>query len=389
MAKCREHGWNPNLLVFSPIGQILRPRLASQWQERHGALERLGLKACRLPSPPSRFPQLWSEGPSLRWWLRCRLGRDPQAVLHCRGHAATLLALDAREASPGLKVVFDCRGIEGEEYAYVRGYTGITEAPEHIACQARLIDTSERRAAHGADRIICVSDAMRREVSKRWRVPPDKISVLPCCTDTSSALEAYRNRDSLRQELGLSGRLVVAYCGSLERWQMPEACLAWFNCIREIRTDAHFLAVTTHPERIINFANAAGIPESRRTVISVPQAEVALYLAAADCGLLIREPSLVNRVASPVKFAEYLAAGVPLLISDNVGDYSGVIRTFKLGAVLPESCSGEPGRKQVRDFLARMESEGRTGIASRCAKYAAEHLEWARMCDRLDWVYRN
>src|SRR5690606_2328804 len=144
-----------------------------------------------------------------------------------------------------------------------------------------------------------------------------------------AAARAVGNRERMRKTLGLDDRLVVAYCGSLEEWQVPEAALTWFRCIADQRPDAHLLAITTHPQRMKVFAENAGIPESQFTLVSVAQAQVAQYLAAADCGLLIRERTLVNQVASPVKFAEYLAAGVPVLISEGVGDYSEAVRSRK------------------------------------------------------------
>ena len=38
--------------------------------------------------------------------------------------------------------------------------------------------------------------------------------------------------------------------------------------------------------------------------------------------MIIREESITNQVSSPVKFAEYLYAGLKIIISSNIGDYS-------------------------------------------------------------------
>jgi hypothetical protein len=57
------------------------------------------------------------------------------------------------------------------------------------------------------------------------------------------------------------------------------------------------------------------------------------YLIAADYGLLIREESITNKVASPVKFAEYLACGLKVIISENLGDYSEFIEKYNCGVL--------------------------------------------------------
>ena len=54
-------------------------------------------------------------------------------------------------------------------------------------------------------------------------------------------------------------------------------------------------------------------------------------LAACDYGILIRENTVTNQVASPTKFAEYLASGLPVIISPNLGDYSAFVETHHCG----------------------------------------------------------
>ncbi|RMG17641.1 MAG: glycosyltransferase family 1 protein, partial [Planctomycetota bacterium] len=57
-------------------------------------------------------------------------------------------------------------------------------------------------------------------------------------------------------------------------------------------------------------------------------------LNAADLALLLRRRDPVHAAASPTKAAEALACGVPLLVSEGIGDLSGLVRREGLGAVL-------------------------------------------------------
>ena len=59
--------------------------------------------------------------------------------------------------------------------------------------------------------------------------------------------------------------------------------------------------------------------------------QVTDILAACDYGILIRENTVTNQVASPTKFAEYLASGLPVIISANLGDYSAFVETHRCG----------------------------------------------------------
>ena len=58
------------------------------------------------------------------------------------------------------------------------------------------------------------------------------------------------------------------------------------------------------------------------------------YLCAADIGLLFRENTPTNNVASPTKFAEYVMAGLPIIISKAVGDFSAFVKKYKIGLVV-------------------------------------------------------
>ncbi len=66
----------------------------------------------------------------------------------------------------------------------------------------------------------------------------------------------------------------------------------------------------------------------------VDHKEVIDYLFMSDYGLLIREQSVTNKVASPVKFAEYLSCGLPVLISENLGDYTSFVKANGCGQVI-------------------------------------------------------
>ena len=58
---------------------------------------------------------------------------------------------------------------------------------------------------------------------------------------------------------------------------------------------------------------------------------------AADYGLLIRENSFTNQVASPVKFAEYLCCGLPVIISERLGDYSEFVEKNGCGYIIKDN----------------------------------------------------
>lgn len=62
--------------------------------------------------------------------------------------------------------------------------------------------------------------------------------------------------------------------------------------------------------------------------------EVFDYLSVADYGILFREQTVTNKVASPEKFAEYLSAGLKVLISEKLGDFSEFVEKNNCGIII-------------------------------------------------------
>ena len=61
--------------------------------------------------------------------------------------------------------------------------------------------------------------------------------------------------------------------------------------------------------------------------------EVIQMITMGDYGLIIRENSITNYVASPVKFAEYLYAGLRIVMSEKIGDYNLFLKENNCGIV--------------------------------------------------------
>ena len=76
------------------------------------------------------------------------------------------------------------------------------------------------------------------------------------------------------------------------------------------------------------------LPENVVLLTELPHDQVANVLQRAHAGLLLRRSHPVNRVASPTKFGEYLAAGVPVIMTEGIGDFSDLAAQRGVGIVL-------------------------------------------------------
>ncbi|HOZ40659.1 MAG: hypothetical protein IPN62_14435 [Flavobacteriales bacterium] len=255
-----------------------------------------------------------------RWllWVVCLLLR-PKAIM-ARGVMATWMALRMRDSGLVKRVMFDGRGAYAAEWEEYR----IIDDDDLIA-QFRPL---EQEAVSEADLRLAVSEALVAHWRERYGYRGDAHVVIPCTLGTEGT---GRNASVPPRD----GRVRLVYSGSSAGWQ-------GFSLLEELlvpllegdaRVDVLFLARRDkHVQALMD-----RFP-GRVAQAWLEPAEVGPVLAIQDLGILLRESTITNKVSSPTKFAEYLAAGLPVIISSGIGDFSEAVRAHGLGVVY------EPGQ---------------------------------------------
>jgi glycosyltransferase involved in cell wall biosynthesis len=377
------------IVVLTPPGQFTRRRVRQKLISIHKRAKQQNVSISWLPSPPTRLNQRWFNQIVLAWWLRRHAAGTSPVVLHCRNAFSTTLALTLRRRLANLRVIFDCRGAASAEYA---GYHGLDETnfinwPQENRAAYTRIDECERLALRESDGVLFVSHAMRNYYNERIGLRENlRYAVVPGCVDTKQYRIASRQRDEVRHRLNLNGKFVVIYCGNLDWYQLPQESLRLFRIISTIKPNAHFLAITTHAARMEQEIRHAGILSDKTTVLSVLPDEVGIHLAAGDVALALRACSDASRVASPVKFGEYLASGLPVIATAGIGDYSRAILDNRLGAIVDLELDDYMLTALLRKYL---EPHSLSSITNNCRAYAIEVLDWESNLDLLMSMYRG
>jgi glycosyltransferase involved in cell wall biosynthesis len=270
---------------------------------------------------PNRLDPALSGGHVARR-LAASVGSGP-LVLHCRGPRAAAVGLAVRAKIRGAKTIFDCRGARVEE-------TRMTGEPERVVLQMERL---ERRASRESDAIVGVTRRMGEYLVERYGADPGKIVVVPAGCDETRFAFGSDLRARGRALLDAGDRPVFVFCGGWDPWQAVPLNAALLAALVRREPDALVVALSQDAARIDAALAAAGIPEGGRLVRKVPFDEVPAYLAAADGAVVLREADTVNRVASPVKFSEYKVSGLPVAVSEGLGDAADHVRATGTGVV--------------------------------------------------------
>jgi len=344
--------------------------LAEEWDGMRGVL---GDPPIAVSVLPNRLDPALS-GPLVLRALRSSIPPSP-VIAHCRGSWAAAAGLAVKKRWPGMKVLFDARGARVEEIQM----TG------QAARYARLARRLEGRACLESDAIVCVTGRLADYLAESYGADPARMTVTPAGFDETRFGFDSEARESRRRALGVGNRPVFVFCGGWDPWQAVPLNAGLLRAICDIEPDAFVLGLSQDADRIDRIFEAEGIESGSRRVLRVPFEQVPSYLCAADAAVVLREPSVVNRVASPVKFAEYQGCGLPAAVSEDLGDAARIVTDAGSGVVY----RGDLART-ARDLveLARADRDDPSRRAARAGR-AAGRLSVGANIDVLERLYRS
>jgi hypothetical protein len=110
----------------------------------------------------------------------------------------------------------------------------------------------------------------------------------------------------------------VIYAGGVQNWQNIDAMI---GSIKKNVDKYKFTILTPNIAEFESKLKASGIA-SNVVLKSVPRPQVSSYYKESDYGYILRDNSIVNKVACPTKLIEYMSYGVvPIVLNEEMGDF--------------------------------------------------------------------
>lgn len=211
------------------------------------------------------------------------------------------------------RAILDLHGVVPEELALLRDP------------RAAAMSEVEARAVARADVIVSITAAMTEHVRRKHSIPDGAktfvmVPHLPARAITEARAGYSKN---------------VIYCGGLQKWQQVEKMFAY---VRARAGECRFTFLVPRPEALREAYRELHGEEFPGDVATARPDELGGWYARNAFGLVLREDNIVNRVACPSKFVEYLLHGlVPIVDTDDVGDFKALgTRTVGLAEPLPD-----------------------------------------------------
>ncbi|KPK40741.1 MAG: hypothetical protein AMJ78_06895 [Omnitrophica WOR_2 bacterium SM23_29] len=300
------------------------------------------------------------------------------SIVHARSNIPIAIGYVLKTFLP-IKLLYDRRGIMGEDHTEHSGW-------KKGGLLYQLALGFEGRAIKKSDAIVVLTKKANAQLKNGIDSSKDiLIETVPCCIDLQ--MFNYDNNQNLKDEMGLAEKFVLIYSGSVGTYNLLSEMFDFFKEALEVIPNAHFLILTQHKDTVATLIRQRKDIDSDKTTISyVPQEKLPSFLSFGDAGLVFRRTSPTAIAASPTKFGEYLACGLPVVSTPQIGDLEDIINSNKIGVVLTDY-----SRASYREAINRLLSllEDRNAVRMRCRKVAEEIFSLDRGVRAYSSIYNN
>ena len=300
-------------------------------------------------------------------WLGLRSIRRPFDIIHVHNPPDFLIAAGLLPKARGSRLILDIHDLSPHMF-------GIRVPGRAGAVASRILIWIERLACALADQVITVHEPYQRELI-RHGIAPAKVRVVMNSADDLVLSRARETPPFKEREAPYR----IAYHGTLTSWYGTDLIIDAVAELRRtgIEVDAVILGdgdeLSTLRERTTRLGLDAHIHFSNGYL---PIETAIATAAAADCGVIPNRASEINRFALSSKLFEYVAVGVPVVVSrlETLAAHFSPMRSRSSSRVTP-SPSSRPyarssrapptqGRKRAEPVLAPRATPGLETVRS-------------------------
>lgn len=247
-------------------------------------------------------------------------------IIHIRGE---FFAMPVKRALKKLnltnvKILSDVRGASSEETLLYK-----KSKPPFLQLKLYHQRKNLKLLKFNSDYISCVSEKLKKYLIEKSGICQDRIYINHCIAGDEFNYDTLI-RDEYRKILKIKSKdiLFLFMTGGNSNWQ---------------NTDEIINSIANNGYKILNLSR---IKFKHENVINlfVPYNNVHNYLKASDISIVWRNDDVVNNVACPIKFSEYICSGLPVIANNGVDLINDYIKTTGYGItiksfddIIPES----------------------------------------------------
>ena len=224
--------------------------------------------------------------------------------------------------------VFDVRDLWPESIADLAGMNSKSVMVRTLAVMSKFLYNK-------ADHVVVTSDATRKALIAKERGVSSKTTTIPNGVESEVFIEKD-NADTTREELGLSGKFLVSFIGTIGLAQDVDVVIRTASRLKSGLDPIHFLFVGDGPAKRRALDAAARLRLSNVTFLAAQRRhEIPNLIRASDICLVTLRKADVNDVVIPVRMLEFMSCARPVVLCAE-GQASRILNAAKAGLVIEQ-----------------------------------------------------
>jgi colanic acid biosynthesis glycosyl transferase WcaI len=236
----------------------------------------------------------------------------------------------------------------------------------------RMVAQMVRFLYKHSDHIVVVTPKFKDYLHEKWRVPPEKMSIVVNGVETDRFAPAEPSREFL-QQFGVAGKFVVSYVGTMGMAHGLETLLDVAVLLRDMSEIVLMMVGDGgNREHLQEIARERGLTNVVFTG-QQPRASVPAIINSSDICLVILKDEDVFKTVIPTKMLEFMSCSRPVVLSvggqaeqvlneahagisvraSDAAAIAGAIRQMYADAELRRR-SGENGRQYIVNRMSRL-----------------------------------
>jgi glycosyltransferase involved in cell wall biosynthesis len=233
------------------------------------------------------------------------------------------------------------------------------------------------------DGLTTITEPLREEICGKFHIPSEKMAVWTSGVDIAHFHP--QEAGDLRRQLGLEGKFVVFYHGSVNANRgLPELVQATRHLadLPDIR-----LLVVGGGNEWENLQNQVRTEGLSKVILkdSVPYDQIPRWISCADLCAVPLPDHPWWRVSSPLKLMEYLAMGKPVVLTE-LNAHRAILPSEEEAFYVPH-CTAEDFAAGIRRAWAQKDRFA--GLGTRGRRQAEKELTWERQAMILREYLQN
>lgn len=214
-----------------------------------------------------------------------------------------------------------------------------------------------RKRLENADRVLVVAPKLKEVLIERYPHLnlEQKAGAIRTGVDCEKCYFSEQIRNEYRKKLKLENKFVMIYIGNAYySWQNVLRTIEIFKLIKKQVTENAFLILLIRQQDhsiVKEFIEQLNPSDDEYILTQVDHEEIPKYLNASDIGMLLRHKHMMNEVASPGKFDEYVACGLPVLMTEGISNFSEKLSKTDYGIVLRDMDDDDEIVRKIGPFL--------------------------------------